>query len=292
MIAGETHEQALITFLALASLEEQARKPLYESNEFSSFLLLLIAAQPEAERLAGMVGTCAALSNALEAGMACVDPRHLARQFPREAPSLQLTLKRLQISYADHAVCAAIQVFIARVNGAKDQTLGYIVAGFSSDVHPIAAAWRSAAAAGLALIRALDEAFGERNFKGLVEATSPLIAFLEETSTGDHSAVGPDGTVELPGLREGREHKRVPVGCAASVYYREHMFPAQLRDLSVGGLGLDGMPDLPVGAAVRVEAGAMTLKGRIEWMKDGRAGVKLEVPLKAEDPRLNFLARV
>ncbi|MFA5950014.1 MAG: PilZ domain-containing protein [Hyphomicrobium sp.] len=290
MLATVSRDQALIAFLALADMEKLARTPLLESSAFSAFLMLLVGIQPEVERVAVLTAASASVANALSSGVAAVNPRSMTRQFPREAPQLSLGAQRLRNSYAGHEVSAALNAFNGAVAAAKDQTVAYIVSGFASDVRPIAAAWRAASATGAHLLRAIDRAFGERQLAGLADATSPLISFLDEAAAGGYSAVSPRGEINLPLLREGREFKRVPVRCAATVHHNGQTYQANLHDMSVGGLGLEGLSGPAERAEIRVDFGGLSLKGCIEWLKDGRAGVKLEVPLEAEDPRLKFLS--
>lgn len=284
--------QSLMSFLALAEIEQQNRKPLVETRRFSSFLTLLLGVQPEIEGLAGPTLASAAVSNALLAGVAGVEVREIAKNFPKEASQLTLAGQRLRQAYPSHEVNDALADLADALRGAKAQSLAFISSGFASDLRSLAAAWTATAAKVAAAMRTLDRAFGERRISGLGDEASPLLKLLDEVAGGGHSIIGPDGQLLMPRLRDAREFKRVAVNCPAVILRAGERQEAVLRDMSVGGLGLQGIAGLKQADSVRVQVGDdLDLEGKVEWSHEDRAGIKLSLPIEVADQRLRFLTR-
>lgn len=290
--ANGGQNQSLMSFLALAEIEQQTRKPLTETRRFSSFLTLLLGVLPEIEGLAGPALASAAVANALLAGVAGVEVREIAKNFPKEASQLTLAQQRLRQAYPAHEVNDALAELAEAIREAKAQSLAFISSGFASEPAPLAAAWMASAGKVAAAMRTLDRAFGERRISGLGDEASPLLQLLDEIAGGGHSIIGPDGRLEMPRLRDAREFKRVQVNCPAVILWAGARQDAMLRDMSVGGLGLQGIAGLKQADSVRVQVGdQLDLEGKVEWSREDRAGIKLLLPIEVADQRLRFLTR-
>jgi hypothetical protein len=259
-------------------------------------LALILALNAEISRVGILIGVCANIANALEAGCAKVRGRLLITYFPRESATLILSTSRFSRFYGASPLCPLIETFETALAQAKSETINFASSGFSSElVHRLAETWRSACRAGTATMAALHKAMNAYELTDGDCDRSASLELLSAAAMGSHSLVANDGTLSFPEWAERREFSRVAVRCAATLGWDGRKFPVILRDISMSGIGLE--VDKSVGLRrnmnVRVDVGlSLSLDGMVAWANEGGAGIKLNAPLHTDDPRLRFCANL
>lgn len=114
-----------------------------------------------------------------------------------------------------------------------------------------------------------------------------LKGLLAGARTGWRPCVDAAGRIVLPPLPQQRRWPRKAVLQSCILHHKGAQIPAYVRDVSAGGLGLDRVPRLPRGDALRVvlECGR-TFTGSVAWSSGVSAGLKFVAPLMPTDPLL------
>jgi PilZ domain len=259
------------------------------------FLGLLIAMQPEVERVCILTGLSSCVANAIADNAPNVRSRALITFFPRESSRLLLATSRFRRFYSPCPPCDSIDMFYSALASAKQVTLDFAAETFGTSAeNPFefaeqAESWRMACLSGLTLMAAIQEALTNYDISGATVATEPLISLLESAIRGEHGPVDRSGTTIMPSWAERRNADRVRVFCPARLLHNGEEQRVILRDISVAGLGLDAVQDVMPGDKVAVHIGqSLSADGTVVWANDNRAGIMLGRPIHSDDPRVKF----
>ncbi len=293
---GITRQTFLLGFVELATWEQRARDGLVGTHPRLGFLSLLLGLEPAVERTCISAAMSGCVANAIADRVTCTVAREIILHFPRESARFLLASQRIGRFFGGAAVCSALREFDERLALAKAITVDFAADGFgpskASSEAGLAGPWRQACAAGRELLSAIGDALAEHQIQGMAQETSPLLRLLEDVSQGRYPLLDANGHVEMPHWAEERNYKRVPVKCPVVVISGGQQQWALLRDISIKGLGLEGVRGLSLEDAVVVEVGeSLSLPGAVGWVGESLAGIKLARPLHADTPGLNFLVR-
>lgn len=99
-------------------------------------------------------------------------------------------------------------------------------------------------------------------------------------------------TASVGGLLRGREHDRVPTQIRAVLYLRQRFQSTTIRDISLGGVRLDGAVGLMPGDEVKVVLMTGHSKaGVVRWWLKGSCGVSFLTELESGDSFLQSAIR-
>ncbi len=294
---GISRENFLLGFVELATWDARAREGLVGPHPRLGFLSLLLGLEPAVERACISAAMSGCVANAIADRVTRIEPREIILHFPRESARLLIASQRIGRFFGGAAVCSALRAFDEEIALAKAITVEFAGSGFGPPKvgaeGGVAAPWRRACAAGHELLSAISQALADNHIQGLAQEASPLLQLLEDVSEGRYPMLDGNGHVTLPHWAEDRDYKRVPVKCPVVVSTgRGDQQWALLRDISVKGLGLEGVEGLALADPVAVEVvGSLSLAGAVAWVAEERAGVKLARPLHADTPGLSFLVK-
>jgi PilZ domain len=146
-------------------------------------------------------------------------------------------------------------------------------------------AWQSAAMQGIGVLATmgfLDAESGLFEKTGDNTASLRLVEMLWGVTAGRSPCVRIDGAVIVPGWIERRTHLRREINAPATLSHNGANQKVTVRDLSAGGIGIDGGVGIEPGDEVNVSlGGGVRFEGVAIWNRDGRVGVKLSAPLKS-----------
>ena len=254
---------------------------------------MLCAVASEIASLAGSIAAAASIVNTLP-GSTPTSMAALTTNLPPEAIVYRAVLPRLAAANLPVDVFAEIQHFHVRLDYARNAAIAYgnanadagsTVRGGAVHVDVLVSAWRDLCAASIALIELLARHCrqeGETRWTtGLLDRGKDMLALA---ASGASPCVMSDGSVEVPGIAERRQHARYPVSWPAGMLAGGQMLPVRIDDVSLGGLGISGSTAaVTLGDNVIVELLGRLLSGRISWAVGRRFGVELAVPLKQND---------
>jgi hypothetical protein len=185
----------------------------------------------------------------------------------------------------------AMSAFYNIVSFARSATLSYSAkrepGGVTGPIsmETLAEAWQSAAMQAIGVLTAvgyLDKASGLFASSGDNAAALRLIEMLWGVTVGRSPCVRIDGAVIVPGWIERRAHLRREINAPATLSTNGTRQKVTVRDMSAGGIGLEGGDSVQPGDAVNISLGTgVKFDGVAVWNKDGRVGVKLSSPLKS-----------
>ncbi len=156
------------------------------------------------------------------------------------------------------------------------------------DVAHLDVAWHNLSAAALAAVVTLEPDVKRCVAERYTRNTPVLKKLLLDVIKGGHPCVDEDGTVKLPDLPQRRTSMRPNVHLPCMLEYHGKTYPAVVKDISSGGIGLERAPTLmPHNVAVVEFENGTCLSGMVVWSKGDRAGIKLDVPLKSTHPLLD-----
>jgi hypothetical protein len=143
-------------------------------------------------------------------------------------------------------------------------------------------AWRRTCGAVLRAIKLIETTLGTGRDADLVDQDRWLEGLLTRVVDGEAPCITETGIIEVPKWAERRSSKRVKSNESAQVIVGDEVREAAIIDASTHGLGLSG--DVSVGELAKVKLGdGRHLVGSVEWVRDGRFGLRLETPLKESD---------
>lgn len=151
----------------------------------------------------------------------------------------------------------------------------------------LATAWRHAAHMAGQSVKELDHLDLEAVPQYFQLSSGILVRLLTAASMGESPCLLPDGHPYLPALPQRRQASRRILGQPATIVTAGATRRVFVRDVSLGGLGLEQTGLLPIGEiAVVTLAIGRRLIGRVVWNEGQRAGINLTVPLTPNDPLL------
>jgi PilZ domain len=155
------------------------------------------------------------------------------------------------------------------------------------DLPAVADKWRClslrALTAVVALQRDVTRCLPER-----YSLNTPLLKkLLRNVIEGGQPCVDSEARVRLPDLPQRRAAVRPNVHLPCVIEHHGQTYQAVAKDMSTGGVGLEDAPTLRAQTVVLVEfESGHCIAGLVVWSKGARAGVKFDLPLKANHPLL------
>lgn len=155
------------------------------------------------------------------------------------------------------------------------------------DVAHLDVAWHNLSTAALAAVVAMEPDVKRCLAERYTRNTPLLKKLLLDVIKGGFPCVDEEGTVKLPDLPQRRTSMRPNVHLPCEIEYHGKTYPAVVKDISSGGIGLERAPTLMAHNVVVVEfENGTCLSGMVVWSKGDRAGIKLDVPLRSTHPLL------
>lgn len=150
-------------------------------------------------------------------------------------------------------------------------------------METLSEAWQSAAMQAIGVLTTVG--FLDKK-SGLFEATDDnsaslrLVEMLWGVTAGRSPCVRIDGAVIVPGWIERRSHLRREINAPATMTLNGVRQRVTVRDMSAGGVGLEGGESVQPGDTVSIALGSgVKFDGVAVWNRDGRVGIKLSSPL-------------
>ena len=212
----------------------------------------------------------------------------LAAYVPPPPSVLPAAIKQTaRMDDAQNKAVQALVSFYALVGFARNATLVFADRRERSGntggvpIESLAEAWQAAAKQGISVLKLLDSGeertvFGKRDkFAG-----QRLVELLRGVELGRAPCVRIDGVVIVPGWVERRAQVRKQVAKPTEVAINGTSHKMLIRDISAGGIGLEGNTAAEPGDRVdiKLESG-VSVSGVAIWNSDGRLGVKLDQQL-------------
>jgi hypothetical protein len=146
-------------------------------------------------------------------------------------------------------------------------------------------AWRHLAKNAKSILTTF-EGIGARHLGNLLsEDTQTLLQFLNEAAAGSDRRVGFCGDISLPVLKQMRHQPRIKIEGRCTVMLGERSIAADLKDISVRGIGIVCAQPLPdKGAIVLVLEDGRQLKAKIASTRGDQVGLLLDSRLSYNDP--------
>ena len=145
-------------------------------------------------------------------------------------------------------------------------------------------AWQSAAmqAIGVLTILGFIDKSAPSDTSADNSASLRLAEMLWGVTLGRSPCVRIDGAVIVPGWIERRSQARREINVPATLRANGRVQDVTVRDLSAGGVGIEGGDSVQPGDAVNVALGnGVQLEGVAVWNRSGRVGVKLSAPQRS-----------
>ncbi len=121
------------------------------------------------------------------------------------------------------------------------------------------------------------------------ENANALLNLLSKIKTGGSPCLNPNGTIRLPDLPNQRRSARRYLLENCFVKTQKQTFTAFARDVSMGGMGIDRVPYLPIGKPVMIKLPTGRIfSGYVRWYKTTSAGIEFDTPLAPTDPLLSI----
>ena len=229
--------------------------------------------------------------NALKTGIKLKNPlalKELGPQVPDPGKISMSRASREQLGLAYKHV-AAVRDLFAEVKAAQREVdafcrdaeqFGTEEAAFL-DIGQVSDTWQCLGARALAAVAAIEEEV-KRCLPGRYGRNTPLLKrLLRQVTEGGHPCVDQTATIKLPDLPQRRAAVRPNVHLPCILEYHGMTFQAIAKDISTGGVGVQGTPALVPETVVLLEfEGGVCLAGLVVWSKGSRAGIKFDTPLK------------
>jgi hypothetical protein len=151
----------------------------------------------------------------------------------------------------------------------------------------LAASWQVACRGAIDAVRSLDRALRFSLPERYAESVPVLVSLLNSSADGLQPCVDLTGRPFMPELPQRRRSARKGLFQECKVQHARRTVSALVRDISTGGLGLEGIAELRPADMVIVDlACGRRLLGRVVWVKGRLSGVRFSTPLPPNDPLL------
>ena len=275
----------LASGFALTRFSAERRRRQLAAHEAQQILAALAS---EARHISLLVAVSGSIVNSLAAGRR----QELRAALPAYLPPKPLLLPAAAESAIrlDAIATPAIQClveFYSLVSFARTATLEHTKrlpnggCGQTTDTEMLAEAWQAAALQSIKALTILDgqDAAADPASEDTA-ALRRLIEMLRGVTLGRAPCIRIDGAVIVPGWIERRKQLRREVDRPAQLSVNGIPHEMTLRDISVGGVGLEGHASVKPGDLVNIALDSgVNVQGVAVWNRDGRVGVKLTCPL-------------
>lgn len=270
--------------------------PQLELEDSARLLSLLLALHSDLERIGLKASLAANIANALVAGQASPQRASMMSFFDKDMASYTLCCLRLRRQYSGLELCTCLEALNADLHRLANTIVGYAAADheaapelpelterLSVDFRTLCNSVRKALISG-------NQLLAEHRIAGAREEARELHLLLEDSARGQFGLLDAAGYLVMPSWAEQREYTRVVVRSDVAVICGDQQQDSVLRDISVTGLGVDGVSGLQLDDRVTIAIeGLRTFDGTVIWAHRDRAGVRLSRRLHADDPTLEFL---
>ncbi len=233
--------------------------------------------------------------NALRHSGRLADPQAMWDFIPHHTPMLLASRAWLDEAGLSAVAIEAIETFFAELKPARHH-LAQMFADAAAIGWPrsevlhlrtVTDGWRSASGAATAAIRQLDDELRYTLPERYAETVPVLSSLLNSARDGLQPCIDAAGRPFMPELPQRRRASRKGLFHECVVQHARRTVRAMVRDVSSGGLGLDGVEGLNPHDLVVVElASGRRLTGLVVWSKGRLAGVRLSTSLPPNDPLL------
>lgn len=254
-----------------------------------------VALAQEAHDIALLVAVTGSIVNAIVAGRRPQLRTSMAAYLPGQPSLFTASIGSDTASTAlTPPTVQSLIAFYGLVNFARSATLGYSakrepggIAGPIS-METLGEAWQAAATQAIGTLSLLGYLDGDsilfsegRDYA----AATRLVEMLWGVTLGRSPCVRIDGAIIVPGWIERRTHLRREINAPGVLTVRGTQQRVVVRDLSAGGIGVEGAKAVAPGDRVRVSIGdGMHFDGAVIWQRENRIGVKLIEPPKTANP--------
>ncbi len=284
------HLRDAVEFFATPSAA--APRPAHAADGSAGSERLLLAVASEIASMAGSIAASASVVNGLSSGRhPSVRQATLSPNLPMDAVVYQAVLPKLAVADLPPELFAQIQHFHVRLGHARKSALAFcegsneppLKGGVHLDV--LAAAWRDLSASTLEILALLARSTPlEGPSRWAVAALPRCQEKLASAASGGWPCIMTDGSVEVPGIAERRQHVRYPVSWSAGMLRGGDMLTIRIEDVSLGGLGVSSRANVSIDEPVIIDLMGRMLSGHVSWSATHRFGVRLAVPLSEADP--------
>ena len=223
------------------------------------------------------------------------DPHSISNFVPHQPPILLATRGWLVDAGLDPETLEDVEVFFDELRPARAHlerlftdasALGFIRAEILNR-DAVTESWRLAAKGAIAAVKSLDRALRFSLPERYAESVPVLVSLLNGVVDGMQPCINAAGQPYLPELPQRRRSARKGLFQECSVRHRRRSVRALVRDVSSGGLGLDGLSGVNTHEMVIVDLDSgRRLMGSVAWVKGRLVGVKFGSPLPPNDPLL------
>lgn len=254
----------------------------------------ILALLSELEAISVFVAVSTSVANAAQQPLVlkvCRDA--LISYLPPDSLLASTAMPELLRSGAETEAIALMQSFQMRLALAKRMSVAFVAessattAGRTVLVDTLADAWQRTCASALHAIMSLRRSLPESTRMRLNTGPGRVVELLKAAQRGEHPCLEPDGVVVIPGWAERRRAKRARLDMSCAVRVGNRIMPATIHDISLGGMGIEGVTDVDRGAILEAELPTgRRLSGTIAWTSETRVGIKFNTPLSPGDPLL------
>ena len=256
---------------------------------------LILALKPEVERLCLHAAMQLGVINSFGSQSDAADVGSLIRFFPRESARLVLCLNSLRRNFTGTSLCRSLTAFVECCANGKAKTLECVAGDFGSDTLRLdcKATWQAVCVAGLEALSHIGSALFPFGIAADAGHNVQLVEMMTGVIAGREPPLDGNGCVVLPDWAERRSTPRLKLNNPVLLLHAGRKDRAVMRDISVGGMGLETELLLETGEPVTVFLNDTFHKlGHVAWCADGRAGVKSDLSHILQCAELRFLTRI
>lgn len=252
---------------------------------------LLVALAQEAHDASLLVATTGSIVNAVVSGKR----PQLRTTMASYLPGLPLVYPTAVGTIAATGMPAqsirSLSSFYGLITFARAATLGYSMKREPGttcgpvNLETLSEAWQAAAMQAIGTLTTvgyLDKSSALNADGRDNSAVLRLVEMLWGVSLGRSPCVRIDGHIIIPGWVERRTHLRREINAPATLTVDGMTQHVTIRDISAGGIGVEGDTTVAPGDQVNVALGSgVCFEGIAMWNRDGRIGVRLSKPISS-----------
>lgn len=223
------------------------------------------------------------------------DPLRIKSFIPHKPPILLATSGWLIDAGFEPETIEDVEVFFEELRPARaylDHFFSDVVEvglGRAEVLHRrnLAASWQLASRGAAIAVKSLDLSLRYSLPELYAETVPVLVSLLNSSADGLQPCVDAAGQPFLPELPQRRRSARKGLFQECNVQHARRTSRALVRDISSGGLGLDGVTGLHPNELVIIDLDAgRRLMGSVAWVKGRLSGIRFSTPLPPNDPLL------
>lgn len=249
----------------------------------------------ETHKAALQTATVTSAANALGRHGRVAQPMLIRDFVPHPPPFLPALAGWLRDADMDGRPSAAVESFFSALRPARRHLERFLEdvddLGLSRaealNRHLVAGSWKSACRSAAAAVRSLDHSFRGLLPAHCTDSVAILVGLLNGAADGFDPCIDSSGKLFLPELPQRRRSARKGLFQPCRVRCNRDWRDALARDVSPGGLGLEGVEGLRPRDTVVVDMrSGRRLVGCVMWVDGPMCGVGFGTPLPPNDPLL------